>query len=391
MKPRTLRILAAAGVVGLALSACAPTVELQTAEVPQASQAVIAADFLGTSEVDFRNPLQINAQQGRMTSVVVTDPSGAQVPGAIVGSGAAWEIPARSLAMGTTYNVQASAVDRFGTATTTTSTFTTMLPENVNNFTFSLSDGSTYGVGMPVSVRFDKPVSDRAAVEKLLQVTTSVPVEGSWNWVGQQTVTYRPKDYWPAGVKVNVAANLRGVETEPDLFVLDNKAMAFDVGSSMVAVVDAATHQMTVKRDGAVVRTIPITTGKPGWDTRSGVKVIMSKERHVVMDASTLGVDKEDPEYYRLDVDYALRLTSSGEFVHAAPWSVASQGVENVSHGCVGMSTDNAAWFFNNAKVGDIVQVVNTGRPQNAGNGITVWNVPWETWRAGSALAAAPA
>jgi lipoprotein-anchoring transpeptidase ErfK/SrfK len=204
-------------------------------------------------------------------------------------------------------------------------------------------------------------------------------------------VTYRPKEYWPAGVKVNVAANLRGIETEPDLFVLDNKAVAFDIGSSFVAVVDAASHQMTVKRDGAVVQTIPITTGKPGWDTRSGIKVIMSKERQVVMDASTLGVDKEDPEYYRLDVDYALRLTSSGEFVHAAPWSVASQGRENVSHGCVGMSTNNAAWFYNNAKIGDVVQVVNTGRQQNAGNGITVWNVAWETWRAGSALAGAPA
>jgi lipoprotein-anchoring transpeptidase ErfK/SrfK len=146
---------------------------------------------------------------------------------------------------------------------------------------------------------------------------------------------------------------------------------------------------MTVKRGGEVVRTIPITTGKPGWATRSGIKVAMSKNRRVVMDASTLGVSRNDPEYYRLDVDYAVRITSSGEFVHAAPWSVEAQGVDNVSHGCVGMSTSNAAWFYDNVKVGDIVQVINTGRPQNSGNGITVWNTSWESWRAGSALPAA--
>lgn len=377
-----------AGAMGCALlTACAPPIELQTAEVPAASQTLITAEFLGRNEVDFRNALTLDAEQGRFTSVVVTDPQGEVIDGAVGAGGAIWEIPARSLKMATTYTVQATAVDRYGHETTTDSSFTTMTPANVNDFEFSLTDGSTYGVGMPVSVRFNKPVQDKAAVERQLQVSTSVPVEGSWSWIGQQTVSYRPKEYWPAGTQVTVTADLRGIETEPDLFVLDNKAMSFNIGSSLIAVVNAATHQMTVTQNGEVIKTLPITTGKPGWETRSGIKVIMSKQRHVVMDAATLGVDKDDPEYYRLDVDYALRVTSSGEFVHAAPWSVASQGNDNVSHGCVGLSTANAAWFYNTAKVGDIVQVINTGRPQNAGNGITVWNVSWPDWQAGSALA----
>ncbi len=373
------------------LSACAPSLEVRTAAVPDASQAILAAEFLGQTEVDFRSELVLRADQGRLTSVAITDPTGAPVPGELRNGGTEWHVPARALEMSTQYTVKAAAVDRYGSEVVSDSSFTTMTPSNVNGYSFSLSDGATYGVGMPVSVRFSKPVADKAAVESQLALTTSVPVEGSWSWTGGQTVSYRPKEYWPAGTKVSVAANLRGTETEPDLFVLEDKAMSFQIGSSVIAVADAATHQMTVRRDGAVVRTMPITTGKPGWETRSGIKVVMSKERHVIMDAATLGVSKNDPEYYRLDVDYALRITSSGEFVHAAPWSVGSQGVANVSHGCVGMSTANAAWFYENAKVGDVVQVINTGRSQNLGNGITVWNQSWDSWVAGSALAAAPA
>ncbi len=126
---------------------------------------------------------------------------------------------------------------------------------------------------------------------------------------------------------MSVAANLRGVEPQPDLFALENRSTAVTIGNSFIAVADAATHQMTVSRDGEVVRTMPITTGKPGWETRSGVKVVMSKDGTVIMDASTLGVDKDSTDYYRLKVEYAVRLDEFRGFVHAAPWSVGDQGV----------------------------------------------------------------
>ena len=385
------RRLALAVVLGAVLATgCAPQLQLRTAEVPEASQAVLVGDFLGKTEVDFRDELVLSAQQGRLMTVSVTDATGAEVPGELANGGTEWHIPAGILELSTQYTVKATVVDRYGTALTQDAAFTTIVPSNVLDYDVSVADGATYGVGMPITITFNKMIADRAAVEQRLQVTTSTPVEGSWSWRGDRTVSYRPKEYWPAGVKVSMTADLRGVEPEPGLFGVENTTVNFQTGNAVIATVDAATHMMTVRRNGVVERTVPITTGKPGWETRSGIKVIMSKQRHVIMDASTLGVDKEDPEYYRLDVDYALRITSSGEFVHAAPWSVASQGVANVSHGCVGLSTANASWFYNSANVGDIVQVINTGRAQDRGNGITVWNESWDSWKAGSALAPAP-
>jgi lipoprotein-anchoring transpeptidase ErfK/SrfK len=154
----------------------------------------------------------------------------------------------------------------------------------------------------------------------------------------------------------------------------------------MISVVDVNRLRLTVYRNGKVARVIPVSTGKAGFLTRNGIKVISEKHVLKIMDASTIGISKNDPEYYRLEVPYALRVTNSGEFVHAAPWSVASQGRARVSHGCVGMSTPNAIWLFNQTHVGDIVQVVGSPRHLEPGNGWTDWNVKWSTWLKGSAL-----
>ena len=386
-----VRLAGLAAAALLVTTACAPALDVRTAAVPDASQATVVGEFLNQTEVDFREELVMAADQGRLTSVTVTDPAGNTLPGEQTAGGTQWRIPAGALDLATTYDVSVEAIDRYGTPMAQQASFTTIVPSNVLAYDFSLRQGSSYGVGMPVSISFDKPVADRAAVEERLQVTTSTPIEGRWSWKGDRYVTYRPKDYWPAGTKVTVAANLRGVEPEPGVFAMENRSLDFEIGSSLIAVVDADTHTMTVRRNGEVIRTMPITTGKEGWETRSGIKVIMSKERNLVMDAATLGVAKDDPEYYRLDVEYAMRVTWSGEFVHSAPWSVASQGSANVSHGCVGMSTADAQWYFNNAKIGDVVQVLNTGRYQDLGNGITVWNESWDRWVAGSALNGAEA
>jgi len=145
---------------------------------------------------------------------------------------------------------------------------------------------------------------------------------------------------------------------------------------------------MVVQKNGKTIATMPTSTGKPGHETRSGTKVIMSKEQHVVMDAATLGVSKDDPDYYRLDVYWAMRVTWSGEYIHSAPWSVGSQGYANVSHGCINVGPSNAVWLYNFAKVGDPVIVKNTGVSQDLGNGWTVWEESWKDWKAGSALKA---
>nr|WP_281256920.1 L,D-transpeptidase [Kineococcus xinjiangensis] len=161
----------------------------------------------------------------------------------------------------------------------------------------------------------------------------------------------------------------------------------------MVSTVDVDAHTLTVREDGQVVRTIPVTTGKGGnggrYLTRGGVKVIMSREAERRMDAETTGVSEDDPEYYALDVKYAMRLTNSGEFLHAAPWSAASHGSANVSHGCTGMSTEDARWLFEHSTVGDVVEFVGSEGGMEPGNGYTTWSLPYEEWKAGSALPAA--
>ena len=82
----------------------------------------------------------------------------------------------------------------------------------------------------------------------------------------------------------------------------------------------------------------------------------------------------------------ATLLTRSGEFIHAAPWSVGSQGSANVSHGCTGMSTDQAAWLYAMTRRGDVVEYTGTDRPMTLDNGFGDWNATWRDYRAGSAL-----
>lgn len=252
----------------------------------------------------------------------------------------------------------------------------------------------TYGAGEIVTAELSRPVSAddlpaRARVEQALQVTSHPHVEGAWHWVDDSTLHYRPRTYWPAHTVVRVRSGLDGVEVGEHDYGGPSDALQFTVGDRIEAVTDSATHRMTVRRNGQVIRTIPVTTGKPGFRTRSGIKVVLGKEPKVRMRGDSVGIKRGTSEFYDLPVLYATRVTWSGEYVHAAPWSVEAQGEENVSHGCTGMSTQDAAWFFETVREGDIVEVVNSGgeRMEPFANGIGDWNVDWRTWRAGSALA----
>jgi lipoprotein-anchoring transpeptidase ErfK/SrfK len=282
--------------------------------------------------------------------------------------------------------VSAQAVDAEGRTTTVRAAFRTERPEQLVHTTVLPADGQVVGVGMPIAVTFDSPVPRRAVVERLLRVDTKPAVLGGWYWVSDQQVRWRPREYWRPGTEVTVKTALDGVHLGQGVWGDDEDRVHFTVGDAVISTVDIADHTMTVRRNGEVIREVPVTTGKPGWDTRNGIKVIISKDREVVMDAATIDVDKQDPEYYRLDVEYAMRVTWSGEYLHAAPWSVSSQGEDNVSHGCTGMSNANASWYYNLSKPGDVVEYVNGVRALEAWNGYTDWNMPWQQWRAGSAL-----
>jgi len=367
------------------LSACGtalqvPSVSLETSTGEVASAASITARPSGRAPVKPGEPIIVTAVDGHLSSVDVIGPKG-PLPGTLSDDGTRWQVDVRSLRYNSTYRVEATAIDARGVATTTSSEFSTIAPTSFfTGEVVSPAAGALVGVGMPVVVTFDRPIKNRAEVEQTLVIRTPNSIEGAWAWRDGTTVEFRPKTYWPGNITVEVDANFQGVESNNGVYGRGGLASSFRIGPSMVTKVNALTYEAQVFRDGAVIRTIPITAGKLGFETRSGTKVIVSKERTRIMDAATGGTDRSDPEYYRIKVEYAMRVTYSGEFVHAAPWSVGSQGRANVSHGCIGMSTSNALWLYDQTLVGDVVEVSGTGNVQNLGNGITVWNETWPSW-----------
>jgi len=338
-----------------------------------------------STDVAPNQPVIVTATAGTLQTVSLVDDKGRVTAGEIAPDGATWT-SSSPLKVARHYRLEASAVDAEGRTTQQMAFFATVTPRAVLETSISPLDGQNVGVGMPVVVRFSERVSDRAAVEEALTVTSSKPIVGSWSWMSDEEVHFRPEEFWPQGTDVTVDVALRGVDAGRGVWGMKDRVVKFSTGSSMISIIDVDNYTLKVFRNGKRLRTIPVSTGKAGFLTRNGTKVILEKHTLKVMDAATIGISPGDPEYYRLDVPYAMRVTWSGEFVHAAPWSVGSQGRDNVSHGCVGMSRSNAIWLFNMSTVGDVVQVVGSPRELEPGNGYTDWNVSWADWTAGSAL-----
>ncbi|MET9956385.1 Ig-like domain-containing protein [Streptomyces sp. NPDC006339] len=347
----------------------------------------------GGRKADPDKPLEITAkgEEGRITDVTALDESGHHLAGELTADGRKWRSTA-ALAAGARYTVRVATEDEDGAPGARTFTFETAPAKRVLTVTFGPEAGK-YGVGQPVTADLSLPVKDkasRAVVERALKVRSVPSVEGSWYWVDDKKLHYRPKEYWPTGATIDVTANLAGIKVGDKLYGGASKPLRLTTGDRIEAVADAGTHYMTVRRNGEVINTIPVTTGKPGFSTRNGIKVVLGKEYYVRMRGTSIGISEGSSESYDLPVYYATRVTWSGEYVHAAPWSVGSQGVANVSHGCVGMSTGNAAWFYKTVRPGDIVKTVNSyGKMMDTfGNGFGDWNLPWDQWRKGSALVA---
>ncbi|MFE1906254.1 Ig-like domain-containing protein [Streptomyces gardneri] len=355
-----------------------------------ADQLAISAGT-GGAKADPEKPLEISAkgEDGRITDVTAIDTAGRHLAGELTADGQRWRSTA-ALAAGTQYSVRVATEDEDGAPGARTYTFETAPAKQALTATFGPETG-TYGVGQPLTADLSLPVKDRAAravVERALKVRSTPAVEGSWYWVDDKKLHFRPKEYWPAGAHVTATANLDGLKVGDKLYGGASKPLKLSIGDRVEAVADAGSHYMTVRRNGEVINTIPVTTGKPGFSTRNGIKVVLGKEYYVRMRGTSIGISEGSSESYDLPVYYATRVTWSGEYVHAAPWSVGSQGVANVSHGCVGMSTGNAAWFYETVRPGDIVKTVNSAGDtmDTFGNGFGDWNLPWDKWRKGSAL-----
>ncbi|MFD8479628.1 Ig-like domain-containing protein [Kitasatospora sp. NPDC059673] len=328
----------------------------------------------------------------KLGEITVTGPDGKPVAGQLSADQQHWQTT-DPLRAGAGYTVKVTAEDGKGGHGEADSTFTTAPAQHVVSAELGpdSSGSGVYGVGQPLTVTLSEKVTDPAArqqIERGLSVTSQPAVTGAWYWVDDQNLHFRPEEYWPANTTVKLAYDLPGIRIADGVYGGDQQTLALRTGDRVEAVIDAGTDELTYKRNGEVVRTIPVTTGKPGFDTRNGVKVVLGQEADVRMSGETIGIPNGSSESYDLDVKWATRVTWSGEYVHAAPWSTWAQGRENVSHGCTGMSTDDAKWFFDNTRVGDLVQVVNSmgHEMEPFGNGFGDWNVDWDEYVKHSAL-----
>ncbi|MCW2869611.1 MAG: hypothetical protein JWL99_931 [Streptomyces oryziradicis] len=342
----------------------------------------------GAAAVDTSGALKVTAAEGKLTSVVVKDSKGNAVKGAIAAGGGSWA-PSETLGTSTKYTVDAVAKDTDGRESAKHATFTTVVPKGEFVGTFTPEDGSTVGTGMEVSLNFTHAIAeaDKKAVEQAIQVTASPSVPVAGRWYGNQRIDFRPEKYWAAGTKVTLSLHLKGVKGAPGIYGTQHKDVHFTIGRSQVSIVDAAKHTMKVYRSGKLIKTLPITAGAPGKTTWNGKMVISEKHLVTRMDGATVGYGGE---YDIPDVPHAMRLTTSGTFLHGNYWASASTfGSANVSHGCVGLrdvkgggsTSTPAAWMYNNSIIGDVVQVKNSkDHTVQWYNGLNGWNLSWSQW-----------
>ncbi|MFF9326857.1 Ig-like domain-containing protein [Streptomyces sp. NPDC014776] len=351
----------------------------------QSEAVVTVAPKDGATAVDTSGALKVSAAKGKLTEVVVQDAKGTKVDGTLAADGASWT-PATHLAAATRYRVHAVAKDAEGRTAAEDSSFTTLTPKNTFTGIFTPEDGSTVGVGMPFSLRFSRGITHPQDVEKAIKIKTEPAVDVRGHWFGNDRLDFRPEHYWKSGTKVTVTLNLDGVEGRPGVYGKQKKTVSFTIGRNQVSYVDAKKHTMQVTQDGKVVKTLPVTTGKPGYDTWNGQMVISEKLTVTRMNGETVGYGGE---YDIKDVPHALRLTTSGTFLHGNYWGGDAFGNYNASHGCVGLrdvrggydSSVPAAWFFNHSLIGDVVVVKNSHDATVApDNGLNGWNMPWAEW-----------
>jgi lipoprotein-anchoring transpeptidase ErfK/SrfK len=353
-----------------------------TAERAPAPPPVVTVEADPAGVVPWDRPLVVRVDGGSLTGVSAVDAEGRAVPGDLAPGAALWQSTS-TLVPGTAYTLSVSAVGADQRPSELSLTVTASAPTLLLKAFLSPADGEVVGIGMPAVASFNRPVPqpDRMAVEQRLAVTTNPPVEGDWRWITPTRVHWRPATYWQPGTEVTVHSDLRGVRVG-DAWGDAERTIRFRIGDAQVSTVDVQSHQMTVTKNGQVERVIPISAGRARWPTHNGVHLALEKNRTITMDSSTIGIPRNSPGGYYRKVAWAIRLSWSGTFTHAAPWSVGSQGRTNVSHGCINMSTANAQWLFNFTRRGDPVEVINSpAKPKLYDPGMADWNVSWEQWK----------
>ncbi|WP_108638122.1 L,D-transpeptidase [Mycobacterium rhizamassiliense] len=365
-----------------------------------------AAQVTITPSAEARNvdpvaPVLVKADAGTLTDVRMVNDSGKQIDGVMTPDNTAWK-PTTPLGYGRTYRLEVTSRGSKGIVAKQESSFSTLQPSNQTKVSFTttseaaLHDGGTYGVGTVVVAHFDEKITDRAAAERQLKVTTNPAVQGSWFWVDGQNAHWRPERYYAPGTTVSAEANIYGIALGDGLFGQDDTKVSFRIGDAHVSVADDSTHQVSVFDNGALVRAMPTSMGMGGTEnvgghaislwTPSGIYTVLSKGNPVVMDSSTFGLPKNSRLGYRETINYATKISTDGIYLHQLDATVWAQGHQDTSHGCLNLNADNAKWFYDFSVPGDVVEVRNSGGPplQLAQNGD--WTLSWDQWRKGSAV-----
>lgn len=362
-------------------SSSSTTTTTTTTSTPVAPPAQITASpAFGAADLSPTTPITVTVAQGTISNLTVTNPDGKAVGGALNADSTVWTSN-EVLGYGKTYTATGEAANTLGAVTPITGTFTTVTPDDTVRTTISPGDGEIVGVAAPVEVSFGVAPADRAAVEKAVNITTTPAVEGAWAWIkhddGLWALDYRPKDYWPENTVVHVDANVYGVDFGNGYWGREDLTSDFTIGRNQVVLADVNSHEMIVQQDGVTVATYDASYGKgtnPDLTTRSGVHIVMEFFETKLMSNPKYG-------YENVEEHWAVRISDNGEFIHANPNSVGSQGNSNVSHGCVNLSTAHAKEYFQSALYGDPVEVTGTDVQLSAEDGDNYdWAVPWDQW-----------
>ncbi len=381
-RPRLLAALLVAGLAvgtGVGFAVGRPSApDLVAAPIPDP---VVAAVGQAAGRVPWDKPLALAVTDGTLEQVNATGPDGELVSGELTADGWSSSAP---LLPASTYRLTAVVADAGGASRTVQVNTRTTLPSKTLHAVLSPGDGKVVGVGLPVIVTLDRAVTepaDRRAVVDRLAVSTTPTVAGAWRWMSPTELHYRGASYWTKGTSITAAADFTRLKLSDGTWGEGTRRTTYTIGSSVVSTVDVATKTMDVVVDGALVRTVKVSTGRAEFPTKGGVHLVLEKNKLKVMDSSTVGIPRNSPAGYYEKVPNSVRISYSGEFVHSADWSVRDQGVRNVSHGCVNVSPADAAWFFDLVKRGDVVDVKNAAvGPRLSDPGMSDWNVPFADW-----------
>jgi lipoprotein-anchoring transpeptidase ErfK/SrfK len=378
-------LAAATGLLAAACSSAPVAARLNpNAVAPKSAKAI--AKYLkitpapGSADADPADGIKVSAQNGGKITKVTVHTSGDPVAGTLNGGGTSWH-STWTLDTDQSYTVTATGTDDMGHPVTETSTFRTLKPAKAFQAEIYEGYNQTYGVGMPIMLIFDQPITNRAAVERSLQLTTSKPVVGAWSWDGDEHLDFRPRDYWPADTTVSFDGHLNGVDGGGGMYGSADLTQTFDIGQSVIAVASTTTHHTQIYVDGKLTYDWPISTGRATMPTPDGTYLTVQKGNPVRMVGGTKGT----AGYYNELVNYAVRFTFSGDYYHSAPWSVVNQGYSNVSHGCVNLPPADAQIYYNMAVPGDPVTIINSSKGGNWDDGWTEWFLDWNEYLQGSA------